>query len=91
MGDAVCSEDTLVASGDSQDQLQTKRFSCLHRIQLNVQHLDWAEAMCKGGTSVVTKQVHLRAVIDILQSRGEFRPSRNVLQQALSTWDSQVA
>jgi len=40
MGDAVGSEGTLVASGDSQDQLQTKVLSCLHRSQLNVQHLD---------------------------------------------------
>lgn len=53
MGDAVCSEGNSVASGDGPDQLQTKLFSHLHRIELNVQHLDRAEAMCKDGTSVV--------------------------------------
>lgn len=90
MGDAVCSEGSLVASGDSQDQLQTKLFSHLHRNQLNAQNLDWAEAMCKGGISVVPSRSISGSLIDILQSRGEFPPSRNVLQQALSTCKSQV-
>lgn len=46
--------------------------------------------MCKGGTSVVPSRSISGSLIDILQSRGEFPPSRNVLQQALSTCESQV-
>lgn len=40
MGGVACLEGTLVAFGDSQDELQTQLFFYLQTIHKNVQHLD---------------------------------------------------
>lgn len=63
VGGAACLEGTLVAFDDSQEKLQTQLFFYLQTIQLNMQHLDWAEAMCKGTSFVPSRSIPWLALI----------------------------